>query len=733
LAPARVRRTQILLAVACLALTNAAPRSAIEQGLAAFRERDFGTARKCFEQAVREQPGRALAHKLLGMTYTAEQNDPAAREHYQRACSLDPQEQNACYYLGQTLYRLDRSQQAIDAFEIALKKADGRGRPSLGMALAFEALGKSADAERWYREAIQSGEKRARVDYGLFLLKLGRTQDGLALLRDAGSPEDYQRALKAVENSPHNRVSTEPVPVRFKSSPLDMVVRNGAQGEKHQVEMMIAGTAVFDYDNDDWPDIFVSNGAELPSLRKTEPSYYNRLFRNNRDGTFSDVTVPAGLAGEGYSMGVAAADYNNDGWADLFVTGVRGNKLYRNRGDGSFEDVTGHAGLGGDNGWAVSAGWFDFDNDGWLDLFVVHYVAWDPGREPYCGDLRPGYRTYCHPQNYTGLPNALYRNRGDGTFADVSTASGIAAHRGKGMGLAFGDYDNDGRMDVFVANDTEPNFLFHNEGGGRFRELALGAGVAFNPEGKALSSMGVDFRDYDNDGLEDLSITALTNETFPLYRNIGRGQFADMTILSGSAAGSLPWSGWSLGVVDLNNDGFKDVFTANGNVQDNAELTTSRSSRQANIVFLNRGDGRFQAQSLPGVAFHRGAAFGDFDRDGRMDVVVTRLNESPVVLHNVTPSPGHWIGLRLTGTRSNRDGIGARVKVMTAGGAQWNRVTTAAGYAGSNEPAVHFGLGTESRVSRIDIEWPSGTHQTLENIPADRYLSVEEPRSQYRN
>jgi hypothetical protein len=277
-----------------------------------------------------------------------------------------------------------------------------------------------------------------------------------------------------------------------------------------------------------------------------------------------------------------------------------------------------------------------------------------------------------------------------------------------------------------VANDTVPNFLFHNEGNGTFTEVALAAGVAYNGDGAALSSMGADFRDYDNDGREDLFITTLTNEQFLLFRNTGRGQFADMTGLSRIAALSLPWSGWSTGIFDFNNDGLKDLFVAGGHVMDNAELKSSRKSRQPNLMFLNRGDGTFELQILPGEAFHRGAAFADFDRDGRMDAVVTRLNESPIVLRNATPAAGHWIVLRLEGTRSNRDGIGARVHLVAPSGEQWNRVTTSVGYAGSSDRTVHFGLGKDARIATIEIEWPSGTRQVLRDIPGDRYLTIKE-------
>jgi enediyne biosynthesis protein E4 len=512
---------------------------------------------------------------------------------------------------------------------------------------------------------------------------------------------------------------------RSARSGIAFVLRNAASAAKHQIETMAGGVAVFDYDNDGYPDIYFANGAEQPSLEKTGPQYRNRLYRNRHDWTFEDVTDKSGVGGSGYNIGVAAGDYDNDGFPDLFVTGVKGNTLFRNRRDGTFENVTRDAGLESLD-WAVAAAWFDYDNDGRLDLFVVNYVQWDPAAEPFCGDAARGVRTYCHPRFYEPLPNRLYHNNGDGTFSDVSAASGIGAHRGKGMGAAIADYDHDGWMDVFVANDTVPNFLFHNEHDGRFRETALQAGVGLNDDGKALSSMGVDFRDLNNDGREDLFVTALANETFQVFRNLGRGQFSDATYPSRVGTISMPVSGWSLGIFDFDNDGSKDVFVAAGDVQDNTEMLSSRKSRQQNLLLLNDGRGGFGGSPVGPAAMNRGAAFGDFDRDGRVDAVVTRLNEPPVLLRNVAGAGRHWLALKLNGVKSNRDGIGARVTLRSGGVTQVNHATTSIGYACSSEPAVHFGLGSNRLADRIEIEWPSGLRQVLTNVPADSYLTVRE-------
>jgi hypothetical protein len=538
-------------------------------------------------------------------------------------------------------------------------------------------------------------------------------------------------ALAAVAGGGLWRAADRPSePIRFEDvagrAGIDFILRNSATPEKHQIETMLGGVAVFDYNNDGRPDIYFVNGASVPGLLKTGPEFHNRLYRNNGDGTFTDVTEHAGVAGAGYGMGVAVGDFDNDGFEDLFVAGVNGNILYRNRGDGTFEDITAKAGLTGKI-WSIAAGWFDYDNDGLLDLFVVNYVKWDPAKERFCGDVSRQIRNYCHPQYYEGLPNTLYHNNGDGTFTDVSQLSGIASHVGKGMGVAFADYDHDGRPDVFVANDTMPNFLFHNEGGGKFRETALESGVALNDNGKALSSMGVDFRDYNNDGREDLFVTALAGETFPLFRNTGRGVFEDMTQSSRIARNTFRLSGWSNGMLDFNNDGFKDLFVASGDVQDTVE------GKQRNLILLNQRDGSFaDVSSQSGPSFqqlgqHRGAAFGDFDGDGRIDVVVVRLNDRAELFRNTSPSSNHWIAFRLVGHRSNRDGIGARIHVMTDSGLdQWNHATTSVGYASASDRVVHFGLGSAKTAKLVEIEWPSGIRQKLKNLAADRCVTVEE-------
>ena len=694
-----------------------------------FQHGDWiGAERQC-RAVIREQPDNARAYKLLGMVYVAQQQFQSADEPLRRACELDVRDEAPCYYLGRDYYALSRYEDSRAVLAKTLKRFPASARIKVGLGLTLEALGHTEEAARYLRDAANTGSPDALSEYGQFLFRQGQVAESIDVLKRAGNRDALDRASKQL--NPQSARRTQPAPVvppRFSRLELPVVVKNGATGEKHQVETMIAGVAVFDYDGDGWPDIYVANGATVPDLVKKDSSYSNRLFHNNHDGTFTDVTGKADVSGRGYSMGVAAADYDNDGHPDLFVTGVRENILYHNRGDGTFEDVTAKAGLQGDQGWAVAAGWFDYNNDGKLDLFVVHYVAWNPAQEPYCGVQRPGYRSYCHPKYYSPLPNSIYRNNGDGTFTDVSVESGIAAHRGKGMGIAFGDYDHDGFPDVFVANDTVPNFLFHNLGNGKFEEVAVTAGVAYNGDGRATSAMGAEFRDYDNDGWDDIFMTNLSNESFTLFRNTGHGSFSEMTQSARIAAPSLRLGGWSTGFFDFNNDGWKDIFTAGSHADDNVELTSSLESRQPNLVFVNRGDGTFDTMALSGNSFHRGAAFGDFNRDGRVDVVVTRLNESPVVLTNITESANHWLGVRLHGRRSNRDGIGAVIHVVADSGSQWNHVTTSVGYGGSSEPIAHFGLGKSSKVQLLEVSWPSGARQTLQDIAVDRYLEIDEPQ-----
>jgi hypothetical protein len=440
-------------------------------------------------------------------------------------------------------------------------------------------------------------------------------------------------------------------------------------------------------------------------------------------------------------MGVAVGDYDNDGWPDIFVANVTGNQLFHNNGNGTFTDVTAKAGveggkLNGKKMWSVGAGWFDYNNDGLLDLFVVNYCKWDVNKDPVCGI--PGqFRAYCHPRYYTPLHNTLYRNNGNGTFTDVSEETGIASHLGKGMSVSFADYDGDGFLDAFVANDTTQNFLFHNLGGKKFEEVGEMAGIAYASNGAALSGMGSDFRDVNNDGLPDIWHTAVENETFPFYVNDGHGAFTDKTLASGLARPTGTMSGWGNGIVDLDNDGWKDLFVARANVLDNiSQQNPARRYPEPNSIFRNLGDGKFadvSAEAGPDFqkeAAHRGVAFGDIDNDGRLDMVVSVLGGPVQLFHNITGNDNHWILLNLVGTKSNRMGIGAQVHIVTEDGrSQWNEATTAVGYASSSDSRVHFGLGPNRHIKDMEIRWPSGIKQVLHNVDGDRVMTIEEPRS----
>jgi hypothetical protein len=547
---------------------------------------------------------------------------------------------------------------------------------------------------------------------------------------------------------------------------IDFVLQQHPTPEKHLIETVPGGVAAFDYNNDGRVDLFFANGAASPSLQKQSDADWNRLYRNDGGMHFTDVTKEAGLAGVGYAMGVAAADFDNDGFADLFVTGVRENRLYRNLGNGTFEDVTVHAGVANKGEWAVGGGWFDYDNDGRLDLLVVNYVKWTPAFSRVCGDEARQLRVYCHPRYFEGLANRLYHNRGDGTFEDVSERSGIGGSIGKGMSVAFADYDEDGYLDAFVTNDGVPNFLFHNRGDGTFEDVGLLAGVAVPMHGKAISSMGVDFQDYDNDGRPDLQLTALSSETFPLYHNDGHGTFSDATQSSRLATITRRLAGWSTALIDLNNDGWKDIFAANAHVNDRVESYEASVYKQANSVLLNLGNGQFRdgtADAGPelqaSLQAHRGAAFADFNGDGRIDVAVSALGGPAELWENTTAADArHWIILQLEGTRSNRSAIGARVTVIAGGGQtqtqaqaqaqtraqghaqtstpaptpaptrQTRTVSAAVGYASSSDVRAHFGLGdgVTTTIDRIEIKWPSGITQVLEGVAVDQVLKVKE-------
>jgi hypothetical protein len=506
---------------------------------------------------------------------------------------------------------------------------------------------------------------------------------------------------------------------------------------KYLIETMGSGVALFDCDNDGRLDLYLVNGATYndPTPKgfipqKTGPEYWNRMYHQKAVGMFEDITEKSGLKGVGYGMGVAVADYDNDGYEDVFVTAYGGNRLYHNNGDCTFTDVTDRAGVAG-SGWSTSATWVDLDNDGLLDLVVDRYVTWD-WEDVYCGEHREGYRGYCHPDVFPPITLLVYHNDGNGHFTEVSHKLGLDKPA-KALGIAIADYDRDGRIDIYVANDSMPEFLFHQRPDGTFEEVGLETGVAVNSEGQTYAGMGVDFADYDNDGWPDLLVTDLANQRYALYHNSGDGTFDYASLSSGIGAMSLLHSGWSLRFFDYENDGWKDILIAQGHDLDIIQKTFPQLRYREPMMLIRNNAGKFvDASSISRDVFHeawvgRGMAIGDIDNDGRIDAVVTTNGGAAYVLRNETATGNHWITLRLIGHKSNRDGIGALVKLTTGQGSQWATVTTSSGYLSSSDPRVHFGMGDSPVASSIEIHWPSGTIQTLKEVRGDCQVQVDEP------
>ena len=508
---------------------------------------------------------------------------------------------------------------------------------------------------------------------------------------------------------------------------------------KYLLETMGGGVAIFDFDNDGRMDILFTNGAALKdsmskeeAADKSQPRYWNRLYRQKPDGPFADVTDRAGLKGAGYSMGAAAADYDNDGYVDLFVTGYKADHLYRNNGDGTFADVTSK--LPHDStGWSTSAGWFDYDRDGRLDLFVVRYMDWDfESGSMFCGGPTSALRAYCHPDNFKGAANLLFHQRADGSFEDASKSAGIIDAAGKGLGVAFADFDNDGWTDVFVANDSVRQSLYRNKGNGTFEDIAVMSGAAYDEDGRAFAGMGIDCADYDNDGYMDVFITTLSNEKYALYRNNGDLSFTYTTNTSGVGQITLLYSGWGTRFVDLDNDGLRDLFVAQSHVLDTIEKTTTYLKyKQPLLLMRNTGKGFVNITATAGTAFNspvaaRGAAFGDLNNDGQIDAVIAVLDEAPLILRNMG-TQNHWLGISLNGSKSNRSGAGARVTVTNhAGQKQIFDASAGGSYLSSNDPRIVVGLGHTRGVRSVEVRWPSGRVQTVGNPPIDRYLRITE-------
>ena len=507
--------------------------------------------------------------------------------------------------------------------------------------------------------------------------------------------------------------------------------------KKYLLETMGAGVALFDYDNDGLLDIYLVNGAPLadPTAKgtvpqKTDSQFWNRLYHQKPDGTFEDVTEKAGVKGVGYGMGVAVGDFDNDGFEDLYLTAYGGNKLYHNNGNGTFTDVTAKAGVAG-GGWSTSAAWVDLDGDGFLDLVVLRYVEWDFD-DVWCGEHKEGYRAYCHPDFFKPISLLVYHNNKDGTFSEVSQKIGMG-RPGKGLGIAIADYDRDGHIDLFLANDSMAEFLYHNKGDGTFEEEGLTSEVAVDVDGRTYAGMGVDFADYDNDGWPDIVVTDLANQRYALYRNNGDGSFTYASNATGLGQMTMVHSGWGVRFFDYDNDGWKDLLVAQGHDLDTIELNyPNLHYREPMLLARNTRNGFVDVSSQSGDVFRhawvsRGMAVGDLDNDGRLDAVVM-TNDGPVhILHNEMATRNHWILLKLVGHKSNRDAIGAEISIVTSAGNQFATVSTAGSYLSSSDKRVHFGLGQEKVVQKIEIHWPSGISQVLTEIPADQILQIDEP------
>ena len=550
----------------------------------------------------------------------------------------------------------------------------------------------------------------------------------------------FLMAVVAAQQSGSTSDSQKAFPGRFVDTTLASGIRFNylsTHTPKHYLpETMGPGVALFDYDNDGRLDIFVVNGAPLQDPtpkgsipQKTGPNYWNRLYHQKPDGTFEDVTEKAGLQGVGYGMGVAVGDYDNDGFEDLYVTAYGGNKLYHNNGDGTFTDVTEKAGVAG-SGWSTSAALVDLDNDGLLDLVVLRYLQWDFD-DIYCGEHKEGYRAYCHPDLFQPISPLVYHNDGNGHFTEVSKKIGISKP-GKGLGIALADYDRDGHIDLFVANDSMVEFLYHNKGDGTFEEVGLLSEVAVDGDGRTYAGMGVDFADYNNDGFPDLIITDLANQRYALYLNSHDSTFSYASFTSGVARATMTHSGWGVRFLDYDNDGWKDLLIAQGHDLDTVELSyPNLHYREPMLLLRNTGKEFVDVSAASGAVFSRpwlsrGMAIGDIDNDGRLDAVVT-TNDGPIhILHNETPTQNHWLLLKLVGHKSNRDAIGAEVKLVTAKGPQFATVSTAGSYLSSSDKRVHFGLGSETAAQSIEVRWPSGITQILKNVRADQILTIDE-------
>ena len=521
---------------------------------------------------------------------------------------------------------------------------------------------------------------------------------------------------------------------------IRFVNQSSPTSEKYLPESMTGGVAMFDFDGDGLLDLFFVNGAKLTSPMaagqlpdKSDPRFWNRLYHNNGDGTFTDVTEKAGLRGHGYGMGVAAGDFNNSGHPGLFVTNLGQSILYRNNGDGTFTDVTAKSGIV-TSGWCTGACFFDYDRDGYLDLIVTRYLDWDFSKNIWCGDRKEGYRSYCHPDKFRAVGHLLYHNNGDGTFTDVSVHAGFSELPGKGLGISIEDFNGDGWPDIAIANDSAPQQLFINRKDGTFEESGIALGLAYDDDGRVFAGMGIDSADVTNTGAPDIFIDALANQKYALFRN-RKGAFEYASGANGLGVITAPHSGWGAKFADLDNDGWKDLVIAQGHVMDNIELTQPWVKYREPPALLKNWGGKFEdISAVSGKPFSvplaaRGLAVGDLDNDGCLDIAINCNNGPAIILRNEGGTGNHWIAIDTVGTVSNRDGIGARVSITSASGLKQRAFVSAGGsYLSSSAKRVHFGLGSDTVVSELEVVWPSGRIQVVKNVRGDRVIVVSESR-----
>lgn len=545
-------------------------------------------------------------------------------------------------------------------------------------------------------------------------------------------------AVSAVAQPETTRSEAPPRTVSFEDVTAEAGIRwrhdNGASSEKYMPETMGAGGLFFDFDADNWIDVFLVDSGSLAT--RTPPKH--ALFRNAGNGTFVDVTARSKIRGTGYGMGACAGDYDNDGHMDLYITNLGRNMLYRNDGSGRFEEVTSQAGVDSPL-WSTSCAFGDVDNDGDLDLYVANYVNFTVENNKYCGDHVKQIRAYCHPNVYDGLPDVLYRNNGDGTFVDVSRRVGMGGHEGKGLGVVFGDFDRDGWVDIYVSNDSVPNFLYRNLGGGTFEELGLFSGVAVNGEGQREAGMGTDFGDYDNDGWPDLFVTNLDMETNTLYRNLEGQIFTDETFASRLGEPSLRYVGFGTAFGDYDNDGDQDLAVVNGHILDNAHLFRDNIAyEQRNLLFRNDGGDFDEVGEAAGRGFglvkvSRALSVADYDNDGDLDLLITNNGQTPDLLRNDGGNRGNWLRVRLVGRRSNRHGVGAVLLLQAGSGEQYRQITAGSSYLTQNDARAHFGLGSAQRIQRLEVRWPSGVIDVVEGLEVNRQLTVVEGEGSARS